>query len=102
LTRKVLEMALAGDIAAMRLCLERILPPRRERPVRFKLPELQSPPDAAAAMAALAAAVADGDLTPSEAAELSKLVAAYVKALEASDFDQRLRAIEAKGDATRP
>jgi hypothetical protein len=102
LTRKVLEMALAGDIVAMRLCLERILPPRRERPVRFKLPELQSPPDAAAAMAALAAAVADGDLTPSEAAELSKLVAAYVKALEASDFDQRLRAIEAKGDATRP
>jgi hypothetical protein len=97
LTRKVLEMALAGDIVAMRLCLERILPPRRERPVRFKLPELQSPPDAAAAMAALAAAVADGDLTPSEAAELSKLVAAYVKALEASDFDQRLRAIEGEG-----
>ena len=53
-------------------------------------------------MAALAAAVADGELTPSEAAELSKLVAAYVKALEASDFDQRLRAIEAKDDATRP
>jgi hypothetical protein len=37
-----------------------------------------------------------------EAAELSKLVAAYVNALEANDFDQRLRAIEAKGDATRP
>src|SRR5207248_1837063 len=35
LTRKVLEMALAGDNVAMRLCLERILPPRRERPVRF-------------------------------------------------------------------
>ena len=35
LTRKVLEMALAGDTVAMRLCLERILPPRRERPVRF-------------------------------------------------------------------
>jgi hypothetical protein len=30
------------------------------------------------------------------------LVDAYVKALDASDFDQRLRAIEAKGDATRP
>jgi Family of unknown function (DUF5681) len=102
LTRKVLEMALAGDTVAMRLCLERILPPRRERPVRFNLPKLQSPSDAAAAMAAIAAGVADGNLTPSEAGELSKLVDAYVKALEASDFDQRLRAIEAKGDATRP
>jgi hypothetical protein len=102
LTRKVLEMALAGDTVAMRLCLERILPPRRERPVRFNLPKLQSPSDAAAAMAAIAAGVADGNLTPSEAGELSKLVDAYVKALEASDFDQRLRVIEAKGDATRP
>ena len=52
-------------------------------------------------MAAIAAGVADGNLTPSEAGELSKLVDAYVKA-HASDFDQRLRAIEAKGDATRP
>src|SRR5437763_5355126 len=102
LTRKVLEMALAGDTVAMRLCLERILPPRRERPVRFNLPKLQSPSDAAAAMAAIAAGVADGNLPPRQAGELSKLVDAYVKALDASDFDQRLRAIEAKGDATRP
>jgi luciferase-like monooxygenase len=64
LTRKVLEMALAGDTVALRLCLERILPPRRERPVRFRLPALQTPADAAAAMAAIAAAVADGHLTP--------------------------------------
>jgi hypothetical protein len=102
LTRKAVEMALAGDTVALRLCLERILPPRRERPVRFSLPALQSPADAAAAMAAIAAAVANGSLTPSEAGELSKLVDAYVKALETSDFDQRLRAIEARGDATRP
>jgi hypothetical protein len=74
LARKVLEMALGGDTVAMRLCLERILPPRRERPVRFKLPKLQTPADAATAMAAIAAAVADADLTPSEAGELSKLV----------------------------
>src|SRR5882724_7958032 len=44
LTRKVLEMALAGDIVAMLLCLERILPPRRERSVRFKLPNCNRHP----------------------------------------------------------
>jgi len=53
-------------------------------------------------MAAIAAAVADAHLTPSEAGELSRLVDAYVRAVEATDFDQRLRAIEARGDATRP
>jgi hypothetical protein len=53
-------------------------------------------------MAALTAGVGAGEVTPGEAAELSKLVEAYVKALEAGEFDQRLRAVEARNDATRP
>lgn len=77
-------------------------PPRRERSVRFQLPALRSAADAASAMAALTAAVAAGDVTPGEAAELSKLVEAYVKALEASEFDQRLRVIEGRNGARRP
>ena len=77
-------------------------PPRRERSVRFQLPALRSAADAASAMAALTAGVAAGDVTPGEAAELSKLVEAYVKALEASEFDQRLRTVEERNRATRP
>ena len=94
LTRKAVEMALAGDSRALRLCLYRILWPRRERPVNFKLPRLQAPGDAAEAMAALAGAVASAEITPGEAAGLAKLVEAFVRALEASEFDQRLRNIE--------
>jgi hypothetical protein len=37
LTRKAIERAKQGDVVALRLCLDRILPPRRERPVRFRL-----------------------------------------------------------------
>jgi hypothetical protein len=77
-------------------------PPRRERSVCFRLPALQSAADAAGAMAAITAGVAAGDMTPSEASELAKLIEAYVKALEAGDFDQRLRAIERRNGATRP
>jgi hypothetical protein len=77
-------------------------PPRRERSVRFQLPALQSAADAASAMAALTAGVAAGDVTPGEASELSRLVEAYVKALEASEFDQRLRVVEGRHGATRP
>jgi hypothetical protein len=94
LTRKAVEMALAGDTTALRLCLDRILPPRRERPINFKLPRLQTAPDAVGALAALIDAVAATEITPSEAAELGKLVEAFVRALEASEFDQRLRTIE--------
>src|ERR1700676_1161621 len=58
LSRKAIELALAGDVPALRICLDRILPPRRERPVHFKLPPLRSATDAAAALAAITAAVA--------------------------------------------
>jgi hypothetical protein len=94
LTRKVIDKAKEGDITALRLCLDRILPPRRERPLQFKIPTLQCAGDAVTAMAALTQAVAKGDITASEAAELSKLVESFVSALEASDFDMRLQALE--------
>src|SRR6516165_12683202 len=74
-------------------------PPRHQRSVRFRLPALQSAADAVGAMAAITAGVAAGEVTPGEAAELSKLVEAYVKALEASEFDQRLRTVEERNDA---
>ena len=77
-------------------------PPQRERSVRFHLPVLRSAADAASAMAALTAGVASGDVTPGEAAELSKLVAAFVAVLDASEFEQRLLTIEEKQNgATR-
>ena len=32
LTQKAIDLALGGDMAALRLCLDRILPPRKDRP----------------------------------------------------------------------
>src|SRR5918993_3314619 len=53
LTRKAVEMALAGDPTALRLCLDRLLPPRKDRPVSFALAELKTAADAVEATAAL-------------------------------------------------
>ena len=39
LTRKAIDKAKEGDMTALRLCLDRVVPPRRERPVLFPLPE---------------------------------------------------------------
>jgi Family of unknown function (DUF5681) len=80
LTRKAIELALAGDLIALRLCLDRILSPRRERTVTFALPALRSEADSAAAMAAILAAVADGHVGLAEAIEAAKLVDAFVRA----------------------
>jgi hypothetical protein len=96
LVRKAIELALAGDGVALRLCLDRLVPPRRDRPVRFKLPPLTSTADAVAAMAAIVAAVAAGDLTPDEASQLSGLVANTVKTIQATELERRVRALEEK------
>jgi len=94
LVRKAIELALAGDTVALGLLLDRIVPPRRDRPVAFSLPALKSPADAVAAQAAVMAALADGDLTPSEAAEVSAPIVNVVKAIEATDIEERVRALE--------
>jgi hypothetical protein len=41
LTRKAIELALAGDTTALRLCLERILPARKDRPIRLQIPQIE-------------------------------------------------------------
>jgi hypothetical protein len=101
LTRKVVEMALAGDTTALRLCLERIMPARKDRPVTFTLPKLETPADAVKATAALVEAVARGDITPAEAAELSKLVEGFIRAVEVHDFQVRLERLEAHQESRR-
>jgi len=45
LTRKAVELALAGDMGALRLCLERILPPRKDVPVTLPVPQIETATD---------------------------------------------------------
>lgn len=94
LTRKAIEMAKAGDMQALRLCMDRLAPPRRDRPVTFTLPSIETTDDLPRATKAILEAVATGDLTPSEAAELGKLVDAHVRAIEVTDISKRLDALE--------
>ena len=74
LARKAISMAKDGDPAALRLVFERIMPPRRDRPVMFELPDIQMASDASLGAAALVKAVAAGELTPGEALEIAKLL----------------------------
>jgi hypothetical protein len=87
-------MALGGDATALRLCLERIAPPRRDAPVTFDLPPMETARDAAKAAGAVLGAVADGDLTPTEGAHIMALVETYRRTLETSDLEARLRYME--------
>jgi uncharacterized protein DUF5681 len=100
-TRKAVELALAGDPIAMRLCIERILPQCHERTVKFVLPPIESAADIAVAMKAVTSALAAGVIAPGEAATIAAVVDTCVRAIETSDFDRCLQLVEA-GRSDRP
>ena len=97
LTRKAVDLALEGDGAALRLCLERIAPPRKDAPVQFELPPMQSAADAATAAGAVLDAVAGGELTPTEGAHIMALVETYRRTLETTELESRVAALEGGG-----
>ena len=79
----------------MRLCIERILPLCRERAVKLALPPIESAADIAPAMKAVTSALAAGVITPGEAGTIAAVVDTFVRAIETSDFDRRLKIMEA-------
>jgi hypothetical protein len=81
LTRKAVELALEADPTALRLCIEHILPPCRERPVKFTLPPVKSSEDISIAMNAVTAALARGIITPGEAERIANVVDTFARAI---------------------
>jgi hypothetical protein len=81
--------------------MERLVPPIKHQPVAVELPPIETAADSVEAVARIAAAVAAGDLTAAEAAELAKVVDVYVGALASREFEERLSALE-KGIARTP
>ena len=76
-------------------CSSEILLPRKDPPVTFTLPQLETAANPVKATAALAEAVAAADLTPSEVGELSKLVDGFTRAVEQHDVQRRFNTLEA-------
>jgi hypothetical protein len=64
LTQKAIDKALEGDAAALRLCLDRLAPARKDVPISFALPPIKNAADTVTASASLLEAVASGEVTP--------------------------------------
>jgi hypothetical protein len=76
LTNKLIELALSGDRALLRACLDRIVPARREPPADLDLPPIKSRADLHAALTAIADAAASGALSSSQGAPLIRMLIA--------------------------
>ena len=94
LTQKAVDLALEGDTGALRICMERIAPPRKDVPVQFDLPPMKSAKDAAGAAQGVLNAVSEGEITPMEGAAVMALVEQYRRTLETSELEKRIEALE--------
>jgi len=94
LGRKAVELAKSGDTVALRLCLERIAPVRKGRRITLSLPSMSTSADVTTALAAIIAQIAEGEITPDEAAVAASVIETKRKALETEELDRRVAAIE--------
>jgi hypothetical protein len=94
LSRRAVELALAGDVAALKLCLDKVAPPRRDRPIEITMERIETAADACSAISDLIEAVAAGELAPSEADAIAALIERRAKLAELSDIEQRLSVLE--------
>lgn len=89
----VRRQALAGDVSAARLLLDKLLPSLR--PIEVSA-ELDLPAGTLAAQAqAVVQAAANGDLAPSQAAQLVSALAGVGKIMETTELMARIEALEA-------
>jgi hypothetical protein len=88
------ERAKEGDPAALRLVLERLIPPVRERRLALDLPKVETTGGITAAIAAVLDAVGTGKITPGEGQALAGLLEAQRKNLETLELEARIAAIE--------
>ena len=96
ITRKAIEKALEGDMTAIRLCLERILPTIKSRPIEIDLPPVETAEDIEAVQGAVIAAMAKGEITPDDAGTIAGILEARRRAIETVELEARMVALEEK------
>jgi hypothetical protein len=96
LVRKLIELAKAGDLTCLRICLERLVPPKKSPPMEIALPQVNAVADIPKLFAALSTKVGEGAITTSEVGVLIDLAESTRRSLEAVEFEQRISALEQK------
>jgi hypothetical protein len=94
LLRKAFELAKSGDVQMLKFLLTRILP--RDRAVKVELPKMEYADDAVEALGAIAEAISEGKISPSEGAALATVVNSYARAIDLNDLVKRLDKLESE------
>ncbi len=94
LLRVAVNLAKKGNIHALRLCLERIVPPRKERCIHLELQPIVSPQDLPIQFQDITAAIAEGRITPGEGESIANILSSHAQTWQLVKMDQRVAELE--------
>lgn len=92
--KTVIEEAKSGDMQAAKIILDRLFPPRKDRYIDIELPKIETYKDMNRAMSCIVNAVGSGQISPSEGEALARIIDIQAKAIELTEFESRLSALE--------
>jgi hypothetical protein len=96
LVKKAVELALAGDTTALRICIDRCIPAIKAKDQPISLQGLSG--SLAEQGNAVMAAMAAGEITPDEATAVMQVLTAQMRIVEVDDLVKRIEALEGNGN----
>jgi hypothetical protein len=94
LTRKLIAQALEGNVQALRICMDRLMPAPRDASVPINLSKIKSAEDVANAAEKVMRGLGKGDLSPSECERLMNVLESQSRVIESAGTEQRVQKLE--------
>jgi hypothetical protein len=94
IARRAAQLAEDGNVAAIRMCMNRLSPVGRHNTVALELPPIQSAQDCLRATSAILTGIANGDIAPSAAMQIARVIDVHLRAISTHDFHLRLTKLE--------
>ena len=96
ITKKLVTLAKRGEMAAIKIIIDKLVPNAKSSPVKLSIPEINDVADLPQATSALVKAVTTAMITPDQAVEISKVLTAHYRAVELAELVERVTRLEAR------
>jgi hypothetical protein len=87
IAKRAAQLAEEGNVAAIRICMNRLSPVGQHNPVAFELPPIHSPQDCLRATSAILTGIASGDIAPAAALQIARLIDVHLRAISTNDLE---------------
>jgi Family of unknown function (DUF5681) len=94
IAKRATQLAEDGNVAAIRICMNRLAPLGQHNPVAFELPSIHSTQDCLRATSAILTGIASGDIAPSAAMQIARVINVHLRAISTNDLEARMTKLE--------